>query len=225
VLFDMDGLMLDTERLSARAWDEAAAALGVEFDTQLALRMIGRNFNDCSRMVRAHFAAPYPVEDLLAGWHATYDAITARDGVPLKGGVHALLDWLDAVRLPRAVVTSTRRARAQAKLAQAELLARFDALVGGDEVQHGKPAPDIYLEGARRLGALPADCVALEDSEPGVQAALAAGIPVFMVPDLIEPGDELRRAGPLIVASLAEVRTRLAALPCRAAALGYNRPP
>ena len=121
VLFDMDGLMLDTETLAARAWSECAAAQGVEFDRGLALRLVGRNFADCSMLVRGHYAAPYPVDAVLAGWHAAYDAIVARDGIALKAGVHEVLDWLDDVRLPRAVATSTRRERAQVKLAQAGL--------------------------------------------------------------------------------------------------------
>ena len=85
---------------------------------------------------------------------------------------------------PRAVATSTRRERARAKLARRGLLARFAALVGGDEVARGKPAPDIFLLAAARLGVAPADCVVLEDSEPGVRGALAAGMMPIMVPDL-----------------------------------------
>jgi HAD superfamily hydrolase (TIGR01509 family) len=213
VVFDMDGLLLDTEQLAARAWSEAAAALGEEFDAALALRLVGHNFTDCSALVRAHYAHPYPVDAVLGRWHAAYDAIVERDGIALKAGVHEVLDWLDEAGLPRAVATSTRRARAAAKLAQAGLLARFDALVGGDEVARGKPAPDLPLEAARRLAVASGDCVVLEDSNPGVRAALAAGMAVFMVPDLVEAAHDLHPAGVLVVRSLHEVRERLAALP------------
>jgi beta-phosphoglucomutase-like phosphatase (HAD superfamily) len=212
VLFDMDGLILDTERLSMRAWSECASALGVQFDPALGLRMIGRNFTDCGELLRAHYAAPYPFEAMLGSWHATYDSILARDGVALKAGVGELLDWLDEVRLPRAVATSTRRERATSKLAQAGVLARFHAVVGGDDVTRGKPAPDIYLEAARRLGVTPAGCLVLEDSEPGARAGLAAGMAVVVVPDLIAPPAELVGAGPLVVQSLHEARAHLAAL-------------
>jgi HAD superfamily hydrolase (TIGR01509 family) len=213
VVFDMDGLLLDTEQLAARAWSEAAAALGVEFDAALALRLVGHNFTDCTALVRAHYAHPYPVDGVLGRWHTTYDAIVERDGVALKAGVHEVLDWLDEARLPRAVATSTRRARAESKLAHAGLLRRFDALVGGDEVARGKPAPDLPLEAARRLAVAPGDCVVLEDSNPGVRAALAAGMTVFMVPDLVSPAEDVHAAGALVVRSLHEVRERLAALP------------
>ncbi|HTI46436.1 MAG TPA: HAD family phosphatase, partial [Casimicrobiaceae bacterium] len=94
VLFDMDGLILDTEPLALRAWSECARALGVPFDAALGLRMVGRNFTDCSELLRAHYAPPYPCDALLGSWHSTYDAIVARDGVALKAGVAELLDWL-----------------------------------------------------------------------------------------------------------------------------------
>ncbi len=213
VVFDMDGLLLDTEPLAARAWSEAARPLGVPFDAALALRMVGSHFADCSAMVRAHYPADYPVDALLAGWHAAYDAICARDGVPVMAGALDLLDWLEEMGVPRAVATSTRRARACERLAGAGLLPRFDVVVGGDEVARGKPAPDIYLEAARRLAMPPARCLALEDSAPGVRAALAAGLAVCMVPDLVELSPELAAAGALVVRSLDEVGARLAALP------------
>ena len=219
VIFDMDGLLLDTETLAARAWRACAAAQGVDFDDALALRLVGRNFADCSSLVRSHYPHPYPADAVLGGWHAAYDEIVARDGIALKAGVHEVLDWLDEVQLPRAVATSTRRARAEAKLADAGLLQRFHALVGGDEVRHGKPAPDLPLEAARRIGAAPAECVVLEDSEPGVRAALAAGMGVFMVPDLVEPPAELIGAGVHVARSLHEVREVLSRASSRAASL------
>ena len=209
----MDGTLLDTEQLAARAWGEAADALGVGFDPALALTLVGRNFADCSRLLRGHFGVDYPTEALLDSWHATYDGIVAREGVAVKEGVHALLDWLDAASIPRAIATSTRRDRAEAKLAHAALLSRFDAVVGGDEVARGKPAPDIYVVAAARLGIAPERCVALEDSEPGFHSALAAGMMPILVPDLLPPSDALLALVPLVLVSLTEVRTHLAALP------------
>jgi len=209
VIFDMDGLMLDTEPLAARAWGEAAAALGVRFDDTVALRMVGCNFADCSALLRAHCDADYPVDALLGSWHAAYDAIVEREGFTLKPGLLELLDWLEAANIPKAVATSTRRERARTKLAQKALLPRFAALVGGDEVARGKPAPDIYIEAAARLGTHPSACVVLEDSEPGVRGALAAGTTPIMVPDMKPPSDSLRALVPLVLASLHEVRRHL----------------
>ncbi len=212
VIFDMDGLLLDTEPLALRAWTEAAHGLGVAFDGDLALAMVGRNFTDCSAMVRAHYGSEYPVEAVLGRWHASYDVIVEREGVAVKPGVHELLDWLDNASVTRAVATSTRHQRARSKLSLTALLPRFHALVGGDEVAHGKPAPDIYLEAARRLRVSASVCVVLEDSETGVRGALAAGMTPIMVPDLKAPSAELRALDPLVLHSLPEVQAHLALL-------------
>ena len=213
VIFDMDGLMLDTERLAPRAWVDAAAALAVEFDLALTQPMVGRNFRDCQAIIANHYGDDYPTADLMRAWHAAYDAIVEREGIALKPGLLELLDWLDGERIPKAVATSTRRDRAQAKLASTALLSRFVALVGGDEVARGKPEPDIFLAAAQRLGEPAAHCLVLEDSEPGVRAALAAGMTPIMVPDMHEPSEALIALEPLILESLAEVPAQLAALP------------
>jgi HAD superfamily hydrolase (TIGR01509 family) len=213
VIFDMDGLMLDTEPLAARAWDEAAAALGVEFDTALARSMIGRNWADCCTLVRARYDAPYPVEALLSTWHVAYDALVEREGLTIKPGLPELIDWLDAHAIARAVATSTRRVRAQAKLERTGLWARVHALVGGDEVERGKPEPDIFLRAAALLRIEPAQCLVLEDSEPGVLAALACGMVAVMVPDLHPPSPALVAAGVTVVPSLHDALAHLARLP------------
>ena len=215
VIFDMDGLMLDTEPLAARAWGAAAAALGVAFDMSLARAMIGRNFADCATMLRARYAPPYPVDALLGSWHAAYDAIVEREGLALKPGLNELLQWLEDNSIPRAVATSTRRERARAKLERAALLPRFHDIVGGDEIPRGKPAPDIYVEAARRLGTNAGVCIALEDSEPGIRAALAAGMTAIMVPDLHPPSPELLELDVVVLPSLTEVLRLWRTMPVR----------
>jgi HAD superfamily hydrolase (TIGR01509 family) len=213
VIFDMDGLLLDTEPLAARAWNEAAAALGVEFDDALALAMIGRNFADCAAIVRARYGAGYPVGALLDRWHATYDTIVTREGVRVKPGAVELIDWLERNAISRAVATSTRRERARTKLVDAGLLARFGDVVGGDEVARGKPEPDIYVEAARRLGVHADECIALEDSVPGVRAALAARMTAIMVPDLHGPPGDSTALDLLVLPSLHAVLAHLTTLP------------
>jgi HAD superfamily hydrolase (TIGR01509 family) len=212
VIFDMDGLLLDTEPLAARAWNEAAVQLGVEFDDALALAMIGRDFLDCAQMVRARYGASYPVDALLDRWHATYDAMVARDGVSVKPGAIELIEWLERNAISCAVATSTRRERARAKLVDAGLLSCFRDVVGGDEVTRGKPEPDIYVEAARRLGVRTDECVALEDSVPGVRAALAARMTTIMVPDLHGPPGDLTAPELLVLPSLHDVLEHLTTL-------------
>lgn len=213
VVFDMDGLILDTERLASRCWCQAAAAVGVAFDPALLHSMIGRNARDSRRLMLEHYGADYPIDALMSESRKVFDTISRNEGIAIKAGVNALLDWLDSVPIPRVVATSTRRERALVHLQRCDLLARFDGLVGGDEVAHGKPAPEIFLLAASRIDADPAECVVLEDSEPGVRGAIAAGMIPIMVPDLATPSAELLAHEPLVLPSLVEVMTHLAALP------------
>ena len=212
VIFDMDGLMLDTEPLAARAWTAAAQAIGITFDEAIAPHLVGRNFADCRTLIRDHHGELYPTDALMQHWHAAYDDIVAREGIVLKAGLGELLDWLEAHALRKAVATSTRRSRAMAKLVHTGLLDRFAAVVGGDDVERGKPEPDIFLEAAARIRAAPHECVVLEDSLPGVCAALAGGMRTIMVPDLPTPPGAHVPHGVIVMSSLHEVRAHFAAL-------------
>lgn len=212
VIFDMDGLMLDTEPLAARAWTEAAQAIGITFDEAITPHLVGRNFADCRTLIRDHHGERYPTDALMRRWHAAYDAIVAREGIVLKAGLGELLDWLETHRICKAVATSTRRSRAIAKLVHTGLLDRFATLVGGDDVDRGKPEPDIFLEAAARIHAAPEQCVVLEDSLPGVCAALAGGMRTIMVPDLPPPPGAQVPEGVVVMSSLHDVRAHFAAL-------------
>ncbi len=212
VIFDMDGLMLDTEAPALRAWERAARGLGRDFDLTLCRQMIGRDFGDCVALIRARHGADYPVDELTRAWAADYDTIVAAEGIALKPGLVEILDLLDERGIATAVATSTRRERALAKLDRVGLTHRFAALVGGDEIAHGKPAPDIFLAAAARLGVPAGDCIVLEDSEPGIIGAAAAGMMPVMVPDLHQPSVELLLLKPLVVGSLSAVAVHLRAI-------------
>jgi beta-phosphoglucomutase-like phosphatase (HAD superfamily) len=209
----MDGLMLDTERLATPAWADARDAIGVDFDMSLLDAMIGRNYQDCRALIVERHGESFPTDRLMQAWHVAYDAIVERDGIAIKHGLVGLLDWLEEVDVPKAVATSTRRSRAISKLADAGLATRFAALVGGDEVARGKPAPDIFLLAAERLGAPPSSCLVLEDSAPGVRAALAAGMTPIMVPDQQAPPPDILASATLVLPTLEHVHAHLRALP------------
>ncbi len=187
VIFDMDGLMLDTERVSFRAWTLASEELGARMPESLAYSIIGMNSAGSREFLRRHLGDDFPLAELAELTHQHYLRILDTEGVQCKTGLHALLDWLGEAGVPRAVATSTRHHLAIDKLGKAGIVQYFDEIVGGDQVAHGKPAPDIYLEAARRLGIVPTQCIALEDSINGLRSAHAAGMPVILVPDLVQP--------------------------------------
>lgn len=190
VIFDLDGLLLDTERLALEAGVDALASMGHAVPEEVFISLVGIDAVEGHRILCDHLGCALDAAALDDAWHRAMDA-RMTGGVPLRPGVQAMLAALDAAALPRAVATNSDTARATAKLAAAGLGGRFATIVGFDAVPQGKPAPDVYLEAARRLGADPARCVALEDSDTGVRAAHAAGMTVVQIPDLLPSRERL----------------------------------
>jgi len=209
VIFDMDGLMIDSERVSITSWNRAALELGIALPEGFFLRMVGLGERDCRALLQKHVDDPACIDTLFQRCHALYDAATEA-GLPLRPGIMELLQLLRAHRLPCAVATTTRQPRASRKLAACGLLHYFETVVTSSDVAHPKPAPDIYLLAAQRLGKAPERCLALEDSPAGTRAALAAGMTVIQVPDLVVPDDAQRALGHRIVDSLHDARALLA---------------
>lgn len=204
VIFDMDGLMLDSERAIIGCLAEAAREAGHDLPEVLWLSMVGHSEAVCRHLLD-EAVGEVEREQILQRSHVLYDAVVAA-GVPHRPGIIAMLDFLDAHSIPRAVATSTRRPLALRKLEAAGLLPRFDAICTSSDVEHPKPAPDIYLLAATSLGVDPAHCLVLEDSPTGVRAALAAGMYPIQIPDLLEPDDAVRALGHTILPSLDDAR-------------------
>ncbi|HEY1034924.1 MAG TPA: HAD family phosphatase [Pseudoxanthomonas sp.] len=207
VIFDMDGLMLDSERAIIACLAEAARERGHDLPELLWLSMVGHSEAVCRHLLD-EAVGEVQREQILQRSHALYDAIVAA-GMPHRPGIIEMLDFLQLQGIPRAVATSTRRPLALKKLEAASLLPRFDAICTSSDVEHPKPAPDIYLLAARSLGIEPSRCLVLEDSPTGVRAALAAGMHPIQIPDLLEPDDTVRALGHLILPSLDDARALL----------------
>ncbi|NSL56947.1 HAD family hydrolase [Uliginosibacterium aquaticum] len=205
VIFDMDGLLLDSERVALRFFEQASRELGTPWSAEVGLSLVGLNSKDANLLILKAFGENFPLEAHRQRFGELYEAAIVAGDIPLKPYVRELLDYLVAADIPRGVATSTRRTRAEAKLARVHLLPYFGALTCGDEVVRGKPAPDIYELAARRIGVEPRDCLALEDSNAGVRAAVSASMPVVMVPDLLRPEADIRRYGVPVVDSLKDV--------------------
>jgi HAD superfamily hydrolase (TIGR01509 family) len=201
IIFDMDGLMFDTERLARDAWRRAMAERGYALDDEVYLTAVGRTVEGACRAFVDAFGPGLPIADIESA-KARYLSEMLEPAPPLKDGLLPLLDGLEARGLPMAVASATARAEVERRLAAVGLLVRFGAVVGGDEVARGKPAPDLFLLAAERLGASPAECLVFEDSEAGVTAAAAAGMAVVMVPDLVEPSSSARALARAVLPSL-----------------------
>lgn len=193
VLFDMDGVVLDTEKLYARFWAEAAHALGYPMTYEQALGMRSLNPQAGQAKLESYFGSGVSRSLMRNKRVELMDAYTDMHGVDLKPGVIALLDFLRVKNIPTAITTSSPKARVERYLKPLGLLERFDRICTGYEVKQGKPAPDIYVYGAHSLGLRPEECLAIEDSPAGVESAWRAGCMAVLVPDL-DKSDEAMRA-------------------------------
>jgi HAD superfamily hydrolase (TIGR01509 family) len=202
VIFDMDGLMLDTERIYHLTWRSAAQEMGYPLDDDTLHATAGRTFPDCYKLLRQQLGDSFPLAEFQALWPVHWHRYVAGQGIPQKPGLAALLELLEARRIPKAVATSTSCNEALFTLRAGGIAGHFTTVVSGDQIQNGKPAPDIYLEAARRLGVEPARCLALEDSEAGVLAGAAAGMFTIMVPDTKQPSPAVAAQARRIFASL-----------------------
>ncbi len=211
VVFDMDGLLLDTERIALRAFKAACSEVGVVVDEAVYRRCIGTNPAATERILREGLGPEFPLARVHALWDEKYAAAALGEPVPLKPGATELLVWLAGRGTAMAVATSTVHRLAKAKLAKAGMLEHFEFVVAGDQVSHGKPDPEIYATATRRLGFNADRCLALEDSDNGVRSAHGAGLRVIQVPDMVPPSDEVRSFGHPIMASLSEVAAHLMA--------------
>jgi len=192
ILLDMDGTLLDTEKVYLDAAIAALNALGyTDGVAELCHAMIGIPGPDNELTLRNHFGEDFPLDEVNRLFAAKAAEIL-HAGIPLKRGAIDLLEAIEAAGLPKAIVTSSSRSTAAEHLRLARIDHRFDAILTRDDVSRAKPHPDLYLLAAERLGARAPACIAVEDSNPGVAAAHAAGAITLMVPDIVAPTAESR---------------------------------
>jgi HAD superfamily hydrolase (TIGR01509 family) len=191
VIFDMDGLMLDTERPMFGLWIVAAEKSGWNIESGDVEKTLGLSERATEEFFLQKYGSRFPYREIRAETGRLTDELFEREGIAHKPGLLTLLDHLAALGLPLAVATSSDRDAALWKIKKANIDGRFAAVVCGDEVEKSKPAPDIFLLAAAKLGMPPSACVGFEDSPAGLMGLAAAGIRPVFIKDLVEPPPEI----------------------------------
>jgi len=191
VIFDMDGLMFDTENMTIPLWEVAGRPYGYNLNRELVLRMVGISGEKARLVLLEEFGADFPYEKIRDDFRLLVKKEVEEKGVPKKPGLMYLLDRLRAAKIPLGVATSSRSPTAIDLLNKAGIIDRFTAITGGEEVTNGKPAPDIFLLAAKKLGQPPLSCVGFEDSTAGLRGLHAAGIRSVFIKDVLSPPEEV----------------------------------
>ncbi len=208
VVFDMDGTLLDTETLYRDSFMAAADSLGIVVPATVYEGLVGIATRERGPILQQRCGRDFPWEALRDAYYRLR-AERLRDGLRVKPGVMALLQYFEELNLRKAIATTASRKTAEAHLQATGLWRRFDVIVTRDDVERGKPYPDAFASAAREMGVSPRRCLALEDSEPGITAAWLAGMLPMMVTDSIPPSEAVRARSIRIVGGLDEVRTLL----------------
>ena len=200
IIFDMDGVLVDSGAPHRRAWSQLLGELGVPVPPEFWRRTIGRPAVEAVPLLLGRAVSPDEARRLARRKHEHYLAI-ATQSLPALPGVVGFIEALSARRVPLGVATSARRADAAALLGPLGLIERFATIVTAEDVAHGKPDPEVYLLAARRLGARPAACLVFEDAVVGVQAARGAGMRVIGVTTAYEPAELLAAGAERVIAT------------------------
>ena len=206
VVFDMDGVLFDTERLCQLCWLKLAEEDGIPRMPEVYALCIGVNAQTTERIVYENYGKDFPYEEYCRRTSAMYNRYIEENGVPVKDGVRETLAALSAAGLRIAVASSTRREKVLRQLDNAGIRQYFEAVVGGDTVTHSKPHPEIFLTACEALGVAPESAIAVEDSHNGIRAAHAAGMIPVMVPDLLPATEEMRELSAYVAENMNDAR-------------------
>lgn len=205
VIFDQDGLMFDTERLSSEAWNLAGAGMGVHLEESFLCTIRGMVWAGAKKRFEEEFGTDFDAGSLREGKQREFRRLLAERGVPVKPGLRGLLAYLKEHRYKICMGSASSRDYCESNLKETGLDGYFRGIISGDMVSHAKPDPEIFLRAAELMGEKPENCLVLEDSLNGVRAGLDGGFHVIMVPDLTQPDEELSSRVDFVCASLADV--------------------
>lgn len=206
VVFDMDGVIFDSERLVLECWEKIGSEYHLEGMREAFLPCIGANSTKTREIVLERYGKDFPYDEFIQESSKLFHGIIDESGLPIKKGVLELLAYLKSCEVPMALASSTRLEIVTQELKQAGLYEYFGVVMGGDQLKGSKPEPDIYLMTCEKLGVRPAHSYAIEDSYNGIRSAYSAGMKPIMVPDLLAPTEEMREKSVVILEDLLQVK-------------------
>ena len=205
VIFDVDGTLLDTERIYMKAWKEAGKLHGYEVTDEVLLKTRAVNTAEAALIFESEIGNGFSYKKCRADRTRISEEMISKEKHILKPGVKLLLGYLKENHILTAVASSTEIKMTREHLTSAGIADAFPVMVGGDMIRRGNPAPDIFLKAAELLGTDPEWCMAIEDSPAGIRAACQAGMKAVLVPDCVEPTEELKRMAYALAESLEEI--------------------
>ena len=206
IIFDMDGVIFDTEQLVIDCWEKVGKRYGLPGIRETFIRCIGTTLVKTREIVFETYGKDFDYDKYSAEASAHFHEATDIPGIPVKKGVRELLDYLKEKQVPLGLASSTRLAVVEEELKQAGLYHYFSVVVGGDLLKRSKPEPDIYLMACEKMGVAAKDAYAIEDSYNGIRSAYAAGMAPIMVPDMLEATEEMREKSVVVLNDLFQVR-------------------
>jgi len=192
VIFDMDGLMFDTERIAMESWISIGKQTGWNITKSILTETLGLNVDKTMQVFQHHLGAEFDfptTRKMKAEYMTEY---IEKKGLPIKSGLIQLLDYLKSNNYKMTVATSAERERAENNIIKAGIDGYFKKIVADDMIEYGKPDPDIYIQASRVLELNPSECLALEDSPVGILSAYKAGMKVIMIPDVVQPDGDIQ---------------------------------
>lgn len=210
VVFDMDGTIFDSEKLVLDCWEKVGEKHGIAGIRDVFIRCIGTNKVRTKQIVLEAYGDNFAYDAFSQESSVLFREVTAREGLPVKRGTHELLNYLKERHIPMGLASSTRLAVVTEELKQAGLYEYFQVVMGGDQLQNSKPAPDIYLMTCSEIGVAPSAAYAIEDSYNGIRSAYNAGMKPIMVPDILPATDEMRSMSVAVLEDLLQVKEYLA---------------
>ena len=209
IIFDMDGVIFDSERAIYNLWKELSEKYGFDDIYEVYIQCIGVNSDSTRKIFTEHYGPEFPYQEYQNEESKMYRERYSNGDLPLKPDIERVLEYIKNKGYKIAIASSTRSAQVRKQIENAGLIDYFDVIVGGDMVTRSKPAPDIFLEAAEKLGAIPEETFVIEDSFNGIRAAYEGGFIPVMVPDMRPPDDEMRQKANFIFDTLKEVESIL----------------